>query len=656
MSTTLVRNLSVTAAAAVPGPDVSNAPMGGTLVPGGALFRVWAPRAKSVWVSGDFNGWQQNDDCLLQRIGSSGHWAAFLPGLKGGDQYLFFIDGPGSKGFKRDPRARDLTFQPEFPACNCLLREPARFPWATSGFRAPEFRDLIVYELHVGAFSQQAGHLHGKFLDLVGRVPYLSGVGVNCVELMPIQEYPSAFSLGYNGTDYFSPENDYGESAEANLQSYFRSVNQILQRRGLAGYPSVDALRGSDNQLRAVVDVCHAYGLAVVLDVVYNHAGGGFDSNSLWYLDRMPEGNPNDSLYFTDHDWAGGQVFAYWNNDVQQFLIDNTTFFIDEYRVDGFRFDEVSVMDRNGGWGTAQAITGTLGAHRPEAITIAEYWPVNPAVVSPREAGGAGFHATWHDGIRGSVRGAIGAASTGENAFVDMDAIAGAVANSGLRDRWRAVQSIEDHDIVRRDKSPRVARLADGLDPRSWYGRSRCRVATGLVLTAPGIPMLFMGQEFLEDTQWNDDPGSGNQLSWASVDGSDKQAGDFLRFVSELAGIRRRHPALRGEGCRVIHVSSADRVIAFQRWVEGIGRDVVVVASLREKTWFGYQIGFPRAGHWLEVFNTDVYENWVNPGTFGNGGAIEASGGPMHGLDASAFLTIPANGILVFALDPGDPL
>jgi 1,4-alpha-glucan branching enzyme len=235
-----------------------------------------------------------------------------------------------------------------------------------------------------------------------------------------------------------------------------------------------------------------------------------------------------------------------------------------------------------------------------------------------------------------------------------MDGIAGAIANSGLRDRWRAVQSIEDHDTVRNGRDLRIARLADQSDPRSWYGRSRSRVATGLVLTAPGIPMLFMGQEFLEDKQWNDDPGSGDQLWWAGLEGGDKQMADFLRFTRELIAVRKRQPGLRGEGCRVTYSNNGDRVLAFQRWVEGYGRDVVVVASLNEQTWFGYQIGFPSGGRWLEIFNSDVYENWVNTNTYGNGGGVDASGGPMHGLSASASLTIPANGILVFARDFGD--
>ncbi len=171
----------------------------------------------------------------------------------------------------------------------------------------------------------------------------------------------------------------------------------------------------------------------------------------------------------------------------------------------------------------------------------------------------------------------------------------------------------------------------------------------GLVMTAPGIPHIFMGQEILEDKPWSDTPSSETEIWWAGLDAGDKSMTDFLRFTRELIGVRRAHPGLRGEGCTIIHVHDDNRVLAFQRWVEGVGNDVVVVCSLNERTWYNYEIGFPGAGRWLEVFNSDVYDNWVNPIVSGNSGAVDACGPPMHGLPNSAALTIPANGLLVFA-------
>jgi 1,4-alpha-glucan branching enzyme len=632
-----------------PQPDLTNVPMGGTLTTGGATFRIWAPRAKNVYVSGTFNGWKQDSSCLLNQIGG-GHWAGFFSGLNDGDQYLFYVDGVGTSNYKRDPYGRALTFNPGFPQSNSVLRNPARFPWHDTGFHPPAFNDAIIYQLHVGTYLIQPGSNDGSFLDVIGKIPYLAALGVNVVEPMPVQEFQTEFSLGYNGTDYFSPENEYGEADEVKLQAYLNTVNGILQQAGQPGYAGIDVLRGADSQLKALVDVCHVYGMAVFFDVVYNHAGGGFDENSpLWFTDRMPYGNANDSLYFTDQGWAGGQVFAFWNDGVRQFLIDNARSMYQEYRIDGIRFDEVSVMDRFGGWQTCQYLTETLRAEKPAAMLVAEYWPVNDSVVKPPSAGGAGFDATWHDGLRNTVRAAIGTASAGASGPVLMDAVGGALANYGLDNAWRAVPCLEDHDVVYTGRFQRIAKLSDGSNSRSWFARSRSRFGMGLLMTAPGIPLIFMGQEFLEDKQWSDTPNPANEIWWQGLDSGDKTMSDFLHFTRDLISLRKNQPGLRGEGCGIIHVHNDNRVLAFHRWVEGVGNDVVVVASLSEYNWYNYAIGFPRGGTWREIFNSDVYDNWVNPTIAGNGGSITANGAALHGLATSASITIPANGLVVFA-------
>jgi len=216
------------------------------------------------------------------------------------------------------------------------------------------------------------------------------------------------------------------------------------------------------------------------------------------------------------------------------------------------------------------------------------------------------------------------------------------------------VQHLENHDVVRinndSDRKPRVSALADPSNARSWYARSRSRVANGLLLTAPGIPMFFMGQEFLEDKYWSDSPNffADSLIHWDGLAG-DRAMQDHLRFCQDLIRVRKALPALTGDPIRVFHVHNDNRVIAFHRWIEGRGDDVVVVASLRESTWYAYDLGFPRAGAWREVFNSDVYDGWVNPRAAGNGGRIDASGPPMHGFAASASIVVPANSILVFA-------
>ena len=200
-------------------------------------------------------------------------------------------------------------------------------------------------------------------------------------------------------------------------------------------------------------------------------------------------------------------------------------------------------------------------------------------------------------------------------------------------------------------RQQRVAQLGDPPNPRSWVARSRARVATGISLTAPGIPMLFMGQEFLEDKPWSDDLDHHKDLllHWAGLDQGDKQMLDHLRFTRELLALRRTHPALRGQGFRVVHSSDRDRVLAYHRWVEGEGHDLLVAVHLAPFNRFGYRIGFPGGGEWQELFNSDVYEDWVNPNVAGNGGQVVAEPAPLHGMGYSAALVLPANSILVFS-------
>jgi 1,4-alpha-glucan branching enzyme len=264
------------------------------------------------------------------------------------------------------------------------------------------------------------------------------------------------------------------------------------------------------------------------------------------------------------------------------------------------------------------------------------------------------------DGPRIAIRDAIASASVPGGHPLPMTAIADQVGLTYLGDRWRGVNSLENQDLVMQPKDasdhnrmPRISSLADPSNPHSWYATSRSRVATGLLLTMPGIPMLFMGEEFLEDKQWSDDIDAHPELLlyWPGLEAPDPAMRDFLRFTRELIRLRWQHPALRGEGFAVTHIHDENRVLVFQRWIPGVGRDVLVVVSLDENTKYGYEIGFPAGGRWNEVFNSDVYEHWVNPNTRGNGGGVGAHGSPLHNLPASAALTIPANSILVFARD-----
>ncbi|MGD8700145.1 MAG: alpha amylase C-terminal domain-containing protein [Gemmatimonadales bacterium] len=623
-------------------------PMGANLIHDGATFRVWAPGAHSVHVIGDFNDHQLNDASLLNRD-EHGHWLGFIPGVRDRQRYIFYVVGDGGEGPKRDPYAREL--ETPFPG-ECIVRR-TDFPWHATGYVTPAFHDLVIYQLHVGTFFMpNLPNKAGTFLDVACKLPHLADLGITAIQLLPIQEFQTRFGQGYNGTDYFSPEMDYAVNDDQ-LAPYVEQINRLLDAKGLERY-AVEDLGGAMNQMKAFIDLCHIHGLAVLLDVVYDHAGGDFGDQSIYFFDRRStaEGNEN-SLYFTDRGRAGGLVFDFGKPEVRDFLIQNAKFLLAEYRVDGLRYDQVSVIDHDGaphGWSFCQDITSTVRHHFPRAVDNAEYRTVNPYVVKPPPEG-AGFDNTLTDGLCIAIRDVIADAAQSDERPLDMTGLALSLWPEGFQEPWQFVQGPENHDIVYQGREERIARLADPSNPRSSAGRSRARVATGISLTAPGIPMLFMGQEFLEDKQWSDnlDLQPGLLLHWAGLDGSDKQMLDHLRFTRDLIRLRWECPGLRGERFRIVHVHDEDRVLAFHRWVQGFGHDVIVVVHLAPASRFDYSIGFPGGGEWREVFNSDVYENWVNPEPVGNGGCIFAEPQPLHDFGHSAPLVLPANSILVFA-------
>jgi 1,4-alpha-glucan branching enzyme len=644
-------------------------PMGATLVDGGATFRVWAPRTRSVHVTFvGVEGYAHTPDTALVENSHSHHWTGFFPDVTDGTRYRFWIVGEGSAGFKRDPWARELEFG-DFKEPDCIVRERDSYPWHDERFVAPAFNDLIVYQFHVGVFfaiddagrDRRPGRV-AKFLDALDRVDYLADLGVNAVQPLPFVEFRTSSSQGYNGTDIFSPEMDYCVQPEE-LAPYLARVNGLLAKKGRAPLMAAH-LTGQVNQLKAFIDVCHLYGIAVLADVVYNHAGGELDDQSLDFFNRPANPDDTNSIYFSTGREAGGKVFQYAEPEIREFLIGNARMFLHEYHVDGFRFDQVTVIDRNGGWYFCQDLTNTLHYLKPSAALIAEYWGEYrwKAILSPLDNAGMGFDLGYADGLRDSVREVLRQTAGGGDASVDIGSLqAGLYRPVNVPEAWRAYNCIENHDLLLDadgdHRYPRIPQRADWDNTRSWLARSRSRVATGVLLTAPGVPMLFMGQEFLEDKWWSDDPHRADRfISWAGLEGSDHHMGDFHRFTRDLIWLRRRHPALRSEPVNVYHIDNVNRVLAYHRWLSDVGRDVVMIVSLREQTFsdHSYALGFPLPGHWHEVFNSDVYDHFVNPWVQGNPGGVDADGGPMHGMDQSACITIPANSVIVFARDHGD--
>src|SRR5262249_19654795 len=224
--------------------------------------------------------------------------------------------GPSGEGYKRDPRARELSLE-GYPDCHCLAQLEAAFPWHDASFRAPAFNDLIIYQLHVGVFYAQHNGVDirkdrvSKFLDVVDRTEYLAALGINAIQPLPVVEWQGITSRGYNNTDFYSPEMDYCVPPQ-DLAYYLPRLNSLLRKKGLSELTPAD-IADQRGQLKALVDLCHVYGIAVIGDVVFNHAGGPFDEQSMRFFDRPwnHEWWDPDNYFIAGDGWAGGRIFDY---------------------------------------------------------------------------------------------------------------------------------------------------------------------------------------------------------------------------------------------------------------------------------------------------------------------------------------------------------
>lgn len=628
----------------------SNTPMGANLLRGGATFKVWAPEALEVHVLGRFNRWQQSDATKLVNTGA-GYWAGFVPGVSEWDEYKFFVMGRGGQGYKRDPYAREVAPSPLVGRENCVITSGA-YPWHDAGFKTPAFNDLIVYQLDVGTFfAPEWPQRAGTFLDVVRKLDHLADLGVNCLELRSVIDPRPTFSPEYSGTDLYRPSPAFSVRVDQ-LGPYVGDVNRLLLKHGQTALSPI-FLRGAANQLRALIDLCHLHGIAVTLTVAYDHAGAAFDDESLHFMDRQWAGDATRSAYFAPRPSSGGGLlFAFDRPEVRQFLIDNAKFFLSEFHVDGFHYERTNVITGEFGeigWRFCQDLTSTVRSVKPDAIQTADHFPINPWVVKPLAEQGAGFDCCDHRDLQDGLRRAIVQASDPRAEKVDMNGVASALRAPELPQAWQALQSLENADRVYRGRELRIPALADPSNARSWYARSRARVALATLLCSPGIPLIFQGQELLEDKQWAREIERFPELLtyWDGLR-REKHMNDFHHFVRDVVQLRRRLPALRGEGCRIVHVSDAERVLVFQRFGAGEHQQALVVATLSEATFDRYAVGFPSGGRWLEVFNSDVYEHWPNPAVQGNGGSVLATGAPLQGQAQSAILTLPANCVLVF--------
>ena len=576
--------------------------MGAILHDEGATFRVWAPHAHSVAVAGDFNGWSTDRDLLAPEDG--GYWSADVAGPEVGQAYRFVLDTPAGRLWRKDPYARDV----DHSNGNGILVDPA-FDWSgDETFRMPPWHELVIYEMHIGTFNDTgAGSLPGDLATAIARLPHLVDLGINAVQVMPIGEFPGDHSWGYNPSDLFAVESAYG---------------------GPKG-------------LKAFIKAAHGHGLAVIVDVVHNHLGPS--DLDLWQFDGWQE-NGKGGIYFYN-DWRSTTPWGdtrpdYGRGEVRQLLRDHALFWLDEFHADGLRFDMTLYIRTvhgnphdpgqalSDGWDLMAWINREVDARCPWKITIAEDLQDEPWMTRKPDDGGAGFDAQWAADFVHPVRAAL---ITPDDDHRSMESVRRAIESRYNGDALQRVIYTESHDEVANGKARLPSEIHHG-DPGGWFARKRSTLGAALMFTTPGIPMLFQGQEFLEDEWFRDtDP-----LDWSK---KNRFAGVF-RLYRDLVRLRRNWfddtRGLRGQHVHVHHVNDQDKVIAFHRWDQGgSGDDVMVVLNFRNRGHERYRIGLPHGGRWRLRCNSDAR---VYGDDYGDhpGWDLAAADGPYDGLGHSA--------------------
>jgi 1,4-alpha-glucan branching enzyme len=583
--------------------------MGAMLFPGGVAFRVWAPFAPQVFVAGSFNQWSATAHPFASE--GNGYWSVEVEGAKVGDEYQFVIPTATDKLWHKNPYASAVVSS----SGNAIIHDP-NFDWTGDDFTMPPWNELVIYEMHVGTFNDTTLGHPGTFDGVTAKLPYLQELGINAIEIMPVSEYSMDYSWGYNPADPFS----------------------------------VESAIGGPQGLYTFIKAAHAHGIAVIIDVVYNHFGPG--DLDLWRFDGWFSADHDGGIYFYDNnrghtDW--GSRPDYGRGEVRQYIRDNALFWLNKYRADGLRFDSVvsirtcSQGDLPEGWSLMQWINEEIRASQPWKITIGEDLQGNEWITRESEAGGAGFGSQWDAGFVHPVRRAI---IDGNDADRDLFAVRDALDHGYNGSAFQRVVYTESHDEVANGNQRVPEEIWPG-NAGSWYSRKRSSIGAALVFTAPGIPMIFQGQEFLEDGFFRDTV----PIDWTRLNaypGINLLYRDLIRLRRNWFNQTR---GLKGQHINVHHLNNTDKLIAYHRWENGgAGDDVVVIANFAHDGYQNYRIGFPRGGLWRVRFNSD----WQGySGDFSNqlGYDTEATNASCDRMPFGANLGIGAYSVLILSQD-----
>jgi len=589
---------------------------------GGVVFVVWAPNANRVSVVGDFNGWDGRRHPMRRHPGA-GLWELFIPGLAGGERYKYELLNSSNLllPLKADPFAAAAELPPATASVVC---EESRHSWSDAGWRQRQSgwdhyaSPMMIYEVHLGSWRRRVEDgnrrlTYGELADQL--IPYARDMGFTHLELLPITEYPFDGSWGYQPTAMFAPTSRFG----------------------------------TPDDFRAFVDAAHSANLGIILDWVGGHFPN--DPHGLVNFDGTKLYEHADPRLGLHKDW-NTLIYNYGRTEVAEFLLNSALSWVERYHLDGLRVDAVASMlyldysraagewvpNRYGGRENLDAVAflrrmnETIYARSARCFTVAEESTAWPLVSRPTYDGGLGFGFKWNMGwMHDTLK------------YMELDPIARSYHHEQMT--FGLLYAFNEnfilplsHDEVVHGKGSIFGKMPGDR----WQKFANVRAYYSFMYAHPGKKLLFMGNEFAQENEWNHD----KSLDWHLLDDPlHRGISDLVRDLNAL--LRERAPLYELDHDRAGFdwVDASDRsasILTFIRYARRRDDHLLVAVNFTPVVRHGYRLGVPDAGAYEEIFNSDA-ECYGGSGVR-NRGSLVAETLPWHGRAQSVALSLPPLG------------